>query len=104
MLKGLIKNFSINIMYSSNKYIITFLVLLVLILGVLLVLKTKNQRPTVQTQLTDQQKLDILSTVSDVPTQAVSDIEKLEILNTASTSKISNLTDEEKIDILNRKD
>ena len=90
---------------NRNKSIIITILVLILILGAALwffsMSNTKNSRTI---ELTDQQKLDILSKVSTSSAKAISNTEKQKILNKiiASTTAAA-LTDEQKLQMLNVK-
>lgn len=95
-------------MNYKNKGIIVTILALILIFGFSywffsLRLNTENtENKTSQTeQLTDEQKLDILSKTSNTPNVTIPDAEKLEILNKINTNiQPTNLSDEEKLQIL----
>ena len=90
---------------NRNKSIIISILVLILILGSALwffsMSNTNNSRTI---ELTDQQKLDILSKVSTSSVEVISNTEKQKILNKiVATTTVSNLNDEEKLQILNIK-
>lgn len=76
---------------------------MILILGFLFwffLLGTNNGE---KIQLTDKQKLDILSATSNVPVTIIPDSEKQKVLNEVdTTAKPINLSEEEKLQILNK--
>jgi len=94
-------------MSHRNKYIIAIVLILILIIGFsywsfFSKAKLENIEPA---QLTEQQKLDILSAISQGSSTAISDSEKKKILSreVSETESTSSLSIEEKMKILSEK-
>ena len=95
-------------MNYKNKSVIISILILILVLGFWyfssVIKNTRSEVPQFG-QLTDQQRLDLLSKSSVVPTIVVSDTEKQKILSRVDTSvksTSSSLSEEEKLQILNK--
>ena len=98
-------------MDSDNRNILITILLFILILAVsywyfFLTPQTKNNNIKTQQaeELTEQQKIDILSTTSSVPAKIVSDVERKSSLNRIdkSVKPVNSLSIEEKLKILNQ--
>ncbi len=93
-------------MNYQKKYILIIIFILVLVFGFsywYFVIRLNTENEIQKTQLTDQQKINILSTVSNVSTQIIPDALKQEILNKkdTNTESIKPFSEKEKLDILN---
>lgn len=86
--------------YKSKNIIITIIILIVLLALSYLYFSVNKNRQIIQ--MTDQQKLDILSMTSNTSTSTLSATEKQIFLNrTGTINPANNLSDEEKLQILN---
>ena len=101
-------------MKHKKKYIIAGALILILLLGFsyrFFLMKKENQAPGISqnemfetTQITNQQKFEILSATSSAPTATTSNTAKMNILKKVDTNvkPVNNLSDKEKLEILNQ--
>ena len=92
-------------MNYKNKVCIAAILIVVLITGLFLWYfssrSVENQTPQIE-QLTEEQKLDILSQIHSTSTVVIPDSEKLNVLNNIHTNATTSFSSDEKLKILNK--